>query len=206
MPITGKSGLAEALDPADIEQVEVDLPSRSRVRVPVYVRDELRWRGSLPATFGAVPNKEAFSFEGAPTYPELLVVRLLEQAGWGAAWRKNWGGIAYWRDVREIVEPPALATAIIDQVSRQAGHAPPWDIVAWRGREVRLLVSRLDSGKRVSAYQASWLDAALRMGIPLGCFAIVEHRAESVSRSARPRPFAGRRRASEDVPLGDRSP
>jgi hypothetical protein len=205
MPITAKPGLAEALSPVEVQQVEVDLPSRSRVTVPVYVRDEIRWHGPLPALFGTVPNKQAFSVDSQPMYPELLVVRLLERAGWEAAWRKNWGGIAYWRDIREPIVPPPLVTAIIEQVSRQAGHALPWDIVAWRGREIRLLVSRVEPGQRVSAYLASWLDAALRMGIPLGCFAIVEHRAESLARSSRPRPFASRRRAGEDVRVGERA-
>ena len=172
------SALAVALMPTDILEAGVDLPSRSRVQVPVYIRREVRWNGPLPAKFGSVPNKEAFAFEGAPTYPELLVVKLLERGGWGAAWRKTWGGDAYWRDIRDPLSPPPLALTIIEQVSRQAGHGAPWDIVAWRERELRLLVSRVGSGQRVSAYLANWLDAALRMGIPLACFAIVDHRAE----------------------------
>ena len=197
---SGNVGLAEALSPAEVLHVQVDLPSGRRVGVPMYVRDELRWSGELPGSFDAVPNKEAFTLEGRPMYPELLVVRLLERAGWTAAWRKNWGGTDYWRNIREPIIPAPIPAAIIEQVSRQAGHAIPWDIIAWRGREIRLLVSRVDSGRRVSAYLASWLDAALRMGIPLGCFAIVEHRAERPSRRGQSRPFAGRRRAIEGVP------
>ena len=175
--------MADALAPTDVLQVSVDMPSsRGPVQLPVYVRRELRWRDALPATFGAVPNKQAIAFDGAPSYPELVVVQLLERAGWSAAWRKNWGGLAYWRAIREPVELPALTLSILAQVSRQAGHDSPWDVVAWRGRELRLLVSRSDSGQRVSAYVANWLDAALRMGIPLGCFGIVEHHIERIPR------------------------
>ncbi|HYN64010.1 MAG TPA: hypothetical protein VES36_05350 [Candidatus Limnocylindrales bacterium] len=175
--------LADALAASEVLSVFVDLPSsRARVEVPAFVRLETRWKGPLPSTFGSVPNKDAFAFDGAPIYPELLVVKLLERGGWSAAWRKNWGGVAYWRDIREPITPPALPLTILDQVSRQAGHEVPWDIVAWRGRELRLLVSRVDGGQRLSAYLANWLDAALRMGIPLGCFAIVEHRAERLAR------------------------
>jgi hypothetical protein len=175
--------LADALDASEVQSVFVDLPSsRARVEVPAFVRPETRWKGPLPSTFGSVPNKPAFTFDKAPIYPELLVVKLLERGGWNAAWRKNWGGVAYWRDIREPIALPPLPLTILDQVSRQAGHDVPWDIVAWRGRELRLLVSRVDGGQRVSAYLANWLDAALRMGIPLGCFAIVEHRAERLPR------------------------
>jgi hypothetical protein len=183
-PIAATSfSLADALAADEVLSVFVDLPSsRARVEVPAFVRAETRWKGQLPSTFGSVPNKPAFTLDGAAIYPELLVVRMLERGGWHAAWRKNWGGLAYWRDIREPITPPPLPLTIIDQVSRQAGHDLPWDIVAWRGRELRLLVSRVDGGQRVSAYLANWLDAALRMGIPLGCFAIVEHRAERVPR------------------------
>jgi hypothetical protein len=177
------TSLAEALAPIEILQIEVDLPHpRSPVTVPSYVRAESRWKGPLPSTFGSVPNKPAYILDEGPAYPELLVVKLLERGGWGAAWRKNWGGVAYWRDIREPVTPPAMALSIIEQVSRQAGHELPWEIIAWRGRELRFLVSRTDDAQRVSAYLANWLDAALRMGIPLGCFAIVEHRAERLPR------------------------
>jgi hypothetical protein len=177
------TSLADALAPADVVRIEVNLPHpRGQVVVPAYVRAETRWTGPLPATFGSIPNKPALVLDGAPVYPELLVVRLLERAGWGAAWRKNWGGAAYWRDIREPVSPPPMVLSILDQVSRQAGHDIPWEIVAWRGRELRMLVSRVNGGQRVSAYLANWLDAALRMGIPIGCFAIVEHQLERLPR------------------------
>ena len=100
----------------------------------MYGRSEARWKGPLPTSFGSVPNKEALDLDGVPVYPELLIVHLLEAAGWGAAWRKNWGGTAYWRAIRDPITPPALPLAILEQVSRQAGHDTPWDIIAWRGR------------------------------------------------------------------------
>ena len=177
------TSMAAALGATEVLQVPVDLPSsRARVQLPVYVRRELRWRDPLPANFGSVPNKQAIAFAGAPTYPELVIVQLLERSGWEAAWRKNWGGLAYWRGIREPIDPPALPLSILEQVSRQAGHDSPWDVVAWRGRELRLFVSRGDGSQRVSAYVANWLDAALRMGIPLGCFGIVEHHLERIPR------------------------
>jgi len=178
-----EASLAEALAATSIEQIPGALPSsRREITVPGYVRHEVYWRGELPANFGVIPNKPAFAFGGTALYPELIVVQLLEAAGWGAAWHKNWKTEAYWRDIGEEVEPAPLALAIVDQVSRQAGHVAPWDIVAWRGREVRLLVSRTGGGQRMGAYLASWLDAALRMGIPLGCFATVEHRSDRPKR------------------------
>lgn len=171
--------LEAVLHATSVEEVAGVLPSTGRpVVVPGYVRHEKLWSADLPDGFNAVPNKPAYVLNGKPLYPELLVVRLLERAGWKAAWNKRWGIAAFWRDIGEAVEPPAMAVAILDQVTQQAGHLAPWDIVAWRGRELRLLVSRTGDGGRLGAYLASWLDAALRMGIPLGCFAVVEHRSD----------------------------
>jgi hypothetical protein len=169
-------GLMTALHATAVEEAEVHLRSTRRdVPVPVYVRSETIWTDPLPRGFGAVPNKPAYVLDGVPLYPELVVVRLLEQAGWSATWRKTWGGDAYWRDIGEVTKPSRLALTIVEQVSAQAGYAGPWDVVAWRGRTLRLLSSHPAGGQRVSAFLAGWLDAALRMGIPLGCFAIVEH-------------------------------
>jgi hypothetical protein len=173
---TDPQDLAAALGASDSQFVTVDRPMpRGQARVTVYVRDEIAWTGPMPEGFGSVPNKAALVLDGEPTYPELLVVRLLERAGWSAAWRKNWGGLAYWRDIREPISPPPMVLSIMEQVSRQAGHLTPWDIVAWRGRQVRFLVSRTHDGHPVGAYLANWMDAALRMGVPATCFAVVQH-------------------------------
>ena len=170
--------MAAALGAATVEQATAILPSTRRaVQVPVYIRHETHWTDEAPRGLGAIPNKTVYELDGAPIYPELLVVRLLERAGWGAAWRKTWNGVAYWRDLNETVEPGPLALSIIGQVTRQAGYEGSWDIVAWRDRELRLMCSRPAGGQRVSAYMADWLDAALRMGLPIGCFGVVEHEA-----------------------------
>lgn len=168
--------LARALHAVSVEHASAILPfSRRVVSVPVYVRREILWSGEAPRGLAAIPNRRLYAHEGAPFYPELLVVRLLERAGWGAAWRKTWNGVSYWRDVNERVEPGRLAMSIVEQITRQAGYEGSWDIVAWRDRELRLLTSRPAGGQRVSAYMSDWLGAAMGMGVPAGCFAVVEH-------------------------------
>jgi hypothetical protein len=176
VPAKGSPSLASALGAVTVEEAAAVLPSTRRVvQVPVYPRTEVPWTDAPPREAGVIPNKRLYALDGSPIYAELLVVRLLERAGWNAAWRKTWNGVAYWRDVSEKVELGALASSIVEQVTRQAGYEGSWDIVAWRARELRLLCSRPAGGQRVTAYMADWLDAALRMGVPLGCFAVVEH-------------------------------
>ncbi len=170
--------LAAALDAGTVEQASAVLPSTRRVvSVPVFTREETFWTDPPARGMAAIPNKPLYAFEGAPHYPELLIVRLLEGAGWGAAWRKTWNGVAYWRDVNETVEPGPMALSIVEQITRQAGYEGPWDIIAWRDRQLRILASRPAGGQPITAYMADWLDSALRMGVPIGCFAVVAHHA-----------------------------
>ncbi|HEX6474951.1 MAG TPA: hypothetical protein VF114_07700 [Candidatus Limnocylindria bacterium] len=171
------AALAEALHAHHPTSIAVTLPhDRRQVSVQGYVRHETPWQDELPAGFGIVPNKPAYTQDGAAYYPELLIVRLLEAGGWDAAWRKTWNGEAYWRALREPVDVPEAVLSVIGQVSAHAGHSGQWDILAWRGRQLRLLSSRPAGGQLVGAYQAEWLSVALRMGMPLAWFAVVEHR------------------------------
>ena len=145
------------------------------VQVPTFLRAEQRWAGELPKSHMTIPNKVAIDFEGAPVYPEFVLLRLLERDGWGAAWRKNWAGTAFWGDIGQVVEPQARARSVFDQIDLKAGFAGAWEILAWRGNEVLFLISKPTGHDRISAYQARWLDTALTMGMPLHSFAIVEH-------------------------------
>ena len=171
------AALADALHAHHATSIDVTLPhDRRQVSVQGYVRHEIPWQDELPAGFGIVPNKSAYTLDGAAYYPELLIVRLLEAGGWDAAWRKTWSGEAYWRALRQPVDVPEAVLSVIGQVSDHAGHTGQWDILAWRGRQLRLLSSRPADGQLVGAYQADWLSVALRMGMPLSWFTVVEHR------------------------------
>jgi len=171
------AGLAGALRADALQRVAVVLPHPPwHVEIQGYLRREKVWTGELTPAFGVVPNKHPYELDAAPHYPELLVVRLLETAGWSAAWRKSWNGVAYWRDLREPIALPEDVESALEQISGHAGHAGHWELVAWRGRQLRLLTSRTTGGQMVSAYQAEWLSIALQMGLPIGCFGVVEHR------------------------------
>jgi hypothetical protein len=186
-PSVGDDGtLARALQADALHRVPVILPHAPwQVEIQGYVRRERVWTGELPEGFGVVPNKVPYQLDGAPHYPELLVVRLLESAGWSAAWRKTWNGLAYWRDLREPIELPDGVASALELISLNAGHSGHWELVAWRGRQLRLLTSRTSGGQLVSAYQAEWLSIARRLGIPVGCFGVIEHRVVRAPRRRR---------------------
>ena len=170
------NALGRSLGATSIRTMAVAMLSTGRlVQVPTFLRVEQPWTGELPKSHLTIANKAAIDFEGAPLYPEFVLLRLLERGGWGAAWRKNWAGTAFWGDIGQVVEPQQRARSVFDQIDLRAGFAGAWEILAWRGNEVLFLISKPTGHDRISAYQARWLDTALTMGMPLHSFAIVEH-------------------------------
>src|SRR5215213_9728061 len=59
--------------------------------------------GEVPQSFRVVPNKPALVFQDRFLYPEFILLRLLEQAGWSGVWVKNWHGRAFWADTNTPV-------------------------------------------------------------------------------------------------------
>jgi hypothetical protein len=144
------------------------------VIVPAYQRRENRFAGALPSNFRTVPNKVAVDLDGAALYPEFAVVRRLEAAGWGAAWRKNWHGAAFWTDIAVVIEPPRRVLDLFNRIAAVAG-AGAWDILAWKGDDVLFIESKQYGSDKLTPNQRRWLEVALDQGIPLDAFAIYEY-------------------------------
>lgn len=155
----------------------VTLPLSQRpVSIRAYQRLENRFAGELPLNFRTVPNKVAVDLDGIALYPEFAVVRRLEEAGWGAAWRKNWHGTAFWSDIGTDVEVPVEVLGLFDRVASIAG-AGAWDILAWKDSQVLFIESKQYGSDRLTANQLRWLETALAQAVPLESFAIYEYRA-----------------------------
>jgi hypothetical protein len=171
--------LVRALQAYPKEPTVARLPGASPVLVTTVQRLEKRWPiDETPALLRAVPGKPAFDFDGTPTWVEFIVLRLLERAGWEGVWVKNFnGGRAFWRDICQPVELPAIAAARFRQIEASAGRTSGcWDVFAWKGEEVLFAESKRLRSDKLNDNQLNWLAAALRVGVPLSSFAVVEWR------------------------------
>jgi hypothetical protein len=172
----GQGAIGRLLGAETHRQISVTLPMSGRiVAVPAYQRSETRFAGVLPENFRTVPNKVAVDFDGAALYPEFAIVRRLEAAGWGATWRKNWQGAAFWSDIAVTFDPPPKVLALFDRIAAVAG-AGAWDILAWKGNDVLFVESKQYGSDKLTPNQRRWLEVALDQGIPLDAFAIHEYR------------------------------
>ncbi len=177
-------GLATMLNAEEVPPTIAVLPRSGRaVEVQTLRRHEIRWSAPTPASFASVPNKVPLNFEGLPAWAEIVLVRLLERSGWGAAWVKNWGGRAFWRDVKSPVELPQTQSALFQQIVTLTGaRSGCWDIVAWRNDDALFIESKQRGRDRLRPTQQIWLETALGCGVPLLAFAVVEWDTETPNR------------------------
>lgn len=138
-------------------------------------RAEKVWEGAKPDWHKAVPNKPLLDFNGKPCWPEFVVLRLLEKAGWTGAWVKNWSGRAFWSDPLVSAQLPPIAEAIYQKVARGAkSRGGCWDLLAQRDEQVLFVESKQTGKDRIRSTQRAWLEHALKAGVPLSSFMIVE--------------------------------
>jgi hypothetical protein len=174
--------LAHVLRAEPLEPALVALPiSGALISIPRFLRIEQRAQDPIPRTPKCwAPNKPALVFDGAVTWAEYVLVRLLEQAGWVGRWIMNWtGGREMCVDVdlpRAMPAGPAKVFDAVHQRVAQLRGAGSWDIFAWSGEEFLFLESKqYRSSDRLNANQLVWLEAAIDEGFSSEQFAIVEY-------------------------------
>jgi hypothetical protein len=174
------------------------LPRSGRsVLVKTLLRRDKRHADIVPRALTCwAPNKPSLDFRGDPTFPEFVLVRLLEEAGWNARWIKNWtGSREFCADVDKPSAISAAAEAIFAAIHERAAAlrgAGSWDVFAWRDGEYVFIESKQHrSSDRLNDNQRAWLEAALEIGISEEAFTIVEYDAGP---STRPRIPAVRER------------
>jgi hypothetical protein len=180
--------LADLLDAEPLSATIAVLPAGRRVSVATYLRTEVPGPSPVARTAGCwAPNKPAILVDGRPTWAEFGIVRALERHGWEGRWIKNWaGGREFCMDVGESRPMPPHVEEVfagIHSVAAALKGSGSWDVLAWRGDDVRFLESKKHrSGDRLRPSQLTWLEAALSLGHDATEFAVVEYRLDTISR------------------------
>lgn len=183
--VTG-SDVGAMLGAVELPRTDVHLlGAGSKVSIRTFRVPLEPWDGPLPERFGLVPNKNPYLSDGAATYPELVVVGLFRAASWDARWRKNFGGAAWWSGLG-IETPLTLPADQLFQDLQQAAYrlareiglpavgGGAWDVLAWRDREF-LFAEVKGAHEPMTRSQRVWLEAALRVGVPLSSFVVVRY-------------------------------
>lgn len=129
-------------------------------------------------------NKTVVEFEGDVTLAELVVREIVERQGYDAVWvtgpnkfTKTWP--------RESETLPTVSRNWYERIVPSArelnkrafgkeSRGGCWDIIGCRGDELAFVESKRKGKDAVNNYQRGWLEAALKEGLPLSAFSIVE--------------------------------
>jgi hypothetical protein len=164
----------EILTPLSIEPIEL-LPSGREVMVP---KATPRFRPWPP---DAMPEdrygKCVLDLDGEMVFAELAILRIFQRAGWEGRWIDTYGRrylTNYWP--RPVNEPmPAEQQEILDRIRNEAGiDGGCFDVFCWRDRANKFVESKRKGHDHYNRNQRAWLEAALRVNIPVDRFLIVE--------------------------------
>lgn len=147
------------------------------IAIDTYYRREMTWPkdGIVPQDFSRVPNKPRLQLNGELLYPEFILVRLLEHAGWRGGWMNNWKR-TFERAIDEPIAIPDHVNAILAHIGECTGkkRSGCWDIVAWREEEIAFIESKQRRKDRLRESQLRWLSCALKVGLSSASFMVVE--------------------------------
>lgn len=150
------------------------LPSGTTVSVPKAQSAFKEWRGTpVEDSYG---NKPVLSFGGEPVFAELAILRMFQSTGWDGVWvdtyRKKFR-TSYWPKDEAVL--PSGAVHLFDQICEKAGSRNGcWDVFCWKGDAYCFAEAKWQGHDRIRETQRRWLEAALKSGLSVTSFLIVE--------------------------------
>jgi len=152
------------------------LTDRTVVQIAKATPKFTPWLGPAPGdTYGKKPLLE---IDGQPAFAELVILRLLQGAGWEGVWvdtYRNKFRQGYW-DIPPVPflpsHPQNVLTSILNR--RGAGRSGTWDVLCWRGSKVLFVESKRRGKDSIRPEQITFLETALTLDIPASSFLVVE--------------------------------
>ena len=126
-------------------------------------RTEAEWSEALPSNYGKVPQKPPLAFRGNVVYPEFILLRLIEDAGWRGVWVNSFRKPPeFWIDIEKDGEIPSVQQELYALIQSRTGNTRGgcWDIFAWRDDQTLVVESKQYVGDRVKPNQQLWLEGS----------------------------------------------
>jgi hypothetical protein len=151
------------------------LPSGREVHIPKATPSFRRFEGEFAGSDWG--NKPILDFEGVPLFAELVVWRLFEREGWSGGWMS---GTTRYRtqmpsESKTIYALPDPQRQLLDDIYNRAGvRRGRADVYCWKGEAIAFAEVKHRDNDQISPDQRAWIEAALRVGVPLASLLIVE--------------------------------
>jgi hypothetical protein len=115
-------------------------------------------------------------FDGKPVFAELMILQMLQKAGWDGVWVDTFG-----REFRRGLPPdfcklPQHAQDVYDRICRANGGKTSgcFDVLAWKDPGYLFVEMKRQSRDSIQPTQEAWVEAALSCGVPLDSLLICE--------------------------------
>jgi hypothetical protein len=147
---------------------------------------------SKPVSVGPDPvwaSRPQVLLDGRALFPEIALLVLFQKAGWKGVWVDG-AHRRYYDKMPNVSKGAGLDTRIASLLARVNAAASGrrtacWDLVLWDRKDV-LFIDVLPSPAAPGHARVAWLDAAVRTGVSLGQFLVVEWGTRSVQARKRP--------------------
>ncbi len=146
-----------------------------------------KWEGiELKETFGGKPIIE---LDGKPMFAELAIMNLFIQSGWKAIWVETYARLnkepfymsewdfekSYKNQTNLIIKEKKIIKMLAEIAKlNNNSYGGCWDVLGWNGKHILFAESKRLKKDRVQQTQNSWLSAALKYGMKLENFMIVQ--------------------------------
>jgi hypothetical protein len=179
-----------------LDDLHLDVGRRRQVAL-ARCRVELDYC-SKPVPVGTDPGwgaKPQVLLDGRALFPEIALLGLFQKAGWKGVWADT-AHRKYFDKMPNVSKGVGVDTRVVNLLSRVtsaagARKASCWDLVLWDGKSILFVdVAAGPSAGLPGQAKVSWLDAALRAGVSLGQFILVEWETRRVVARKKPKPQA----------------
>ncbi len=151
---------------------KLTLPCGETFEVPKSMPIFHPWQGAPPED--TYHGKAVLDFQGQPAFAELVILKSFQEQGWDGVWidtyrRKFRTG--YWGTEPLPRLPGGAPPGVVDLFGTWSGA---WDVCCWHGEQVVFAESKRSAKDRIRPSQLKFLEGALRHGISVDSFLLVE--------------------------------
>jgi hypothetical protein len=160
------------LIPTDNEQIL--LPSGEFVQIQKATPTFTVWKGDrVHDNYG---GKNILEYNGQPAFAELIVLKNFLIEGWTGVWVDTFRSrylTDYWpaKEVKLVREADELLKSIYQDASSRKGC---WDVFCWKDNSFIFIECKAKGKDVIRGSQIKWLASAIKIGLPLSFFLIVE--------------------------------
>lgn len=168
--------------PADLQPTErtsIILPGGGTAELPTCRPIFSEWKGPRPNfDYGKKPILE---YDGAPYFAELVILRLLLNAGWDGVWVGAYGGHHYlrtmprgWNLQSEQVLIPQDKERFLQRIWTMGKTTACFDVLAWHDNQILFFEGKRARKDQLTAAQLKFIEGALACNISPDSMIIVE--------------------------------